>query len=212
MQPMPPPPPGGYPPPPPGQGYPPPGYPPPGYPPPGYPPPGYPPAKKSLLWLWILLGVGGAIVVLGILAAVAIPSFMSYQKKAKRSEADLNLRAIGRGATRTFAERSAFPSGRDGPTPALGTCCAGPNHKCPVVLSDWLGSGATPSVWDELSFEPTAPFYFSYSYEGAPDGMSFTATAQGDLDCDGTYVTYKILGKVVGGYPEIEVLPPDGRD
>ena len=193
-------------PPPPGQ----PGAPPPGYPYPyPYPPP---PKKASLLWLWILLGVGGVVVVLGILAAIAIPSFMEYQKKAKHSEAELNLNALGKGAKAAYHENGEFPRGSSGPTPPLGACCSGPNHKCEAKQSDWVGSYDNPTVWDALDFEQTAPFLFSYSYEGSADGQSFTAKAHGDLDCDGTFIEYELRGSAIGGTPSVTIIKPTRSD
>lgn len=190
---------------------PPPGPPPPGYPPPGYPPPpgyGYPPPQKSsLLWLWILLGVLGAVMVLGILAAVAIPSFLDYQKKAKRNEAELNLNAIGKAARMMYAEDARFPTGSAGPSPSM-PCCEGPGHRCAPDPTTWMND----EVWSKLDFELTAPHYFQYTYTGSPDGQSFTATAIGDLDCDNVPVVYTVTGTVVGGNPQFEVTAPTNRD
>ena len=204
MQPPGPPPPG-----PPPAGYPPPGYPP-GYPPPGYPPPpgyGYPPQpKSSLTWLWIVLGIVGAVMVLGILAAVAIPSFLDYQRKSKRGEAELNLNAIEKAALRAFAENAAFPTGTAGPTPAT-PCCMDSTRRCQPEPAVWFNG-----PWTELDFEMTRPHFYQYTYQGAPDGSSFTATAIGDLDCDGQTVTYTLHGRVVGGSPSFLLEPPTGRD
>lgn len=160
-----------------------------------------------MAWLWILLGVVGVLFVIGILAAIAIPSFMNYQKKAKRSEAELNLNYLRRGAMNSYAENSQFPIGKAGPTPALGECCAGPNHKCDVDGPRWFND----PVWSALDFELTSPTYFSFAYEST-DGKSFTASAFGDLDCDGTYIEYKLVGTSVNGNPTVEVLQPTGRD
>ncbi|MBK7075176.1 MAG: hypothetical protein IPH44_23055 [Myxococcales bacterium] len=193
-------------------GPPPPGYPPPGYPPPGYPPPppgyGYPPPprKASLLWLWILLGVLGGLMVVGILAAIAIPSFMKYQQKSKRSEAELNLNAIEKAANMVYAETAAFPPGTAGRTPAT-SCCADPTRRCQPDPIAWQGE-----PWATLDFEMVSPHFFQYTYAGAADGQSFTATAIGDLDCDGNEVVYTLVGRVVGGSPSFELVPPTGRD
>jgi type II secretory pathway pseudopilin PulG len=185
-------------------GYPPPGYPH-GYPPPGY--PGYPPPKKaSLLWLWILLGVVAAVMVLGILAAVAIPSFVDYQRKAKRSSADLQLMQLQKSANRSYAENGGFPPGEAGPTPAR-PCCEFPGHKCEASSQEWL---AEP--WTSLDFETYGPSYYQFTYRGSADGQSFTATAIGDLDCDGVTVVHTLRGTAVGGRPEFVVEQPTNRD
>lgn len=189
------------------------GPPPPGYPPPGYyppPPPGYyppPPRKASLLWLWILLGVVGGVMVLGILAAIAIPSFLDYQQKAKRSQADLMLTQLERSAGRYFAETSAFPTQASGPTPAQ-PCCSFPQRKCPADPSSWA-----VEPWMSLDFEPYESTYFQFDYTPSADGQSFVATATGDLDCDGVAIVYTLRGRIErSGVPTFELERPTTRD
>ncbi|MBK7192239.1 MAG: hypothetical protein IPH80_07155 [Myxococcales bacterium] len=198
---------------PPPPGAPPGGYPPPGYPPPGYPPPpgyGYPPPprKRSLLWLWIVLGVVGAgLVMVAILAAVVVPKADEYVERSKRIEAELNLHAIGRGAKVGYEETGRFPEGDAALTPAA-SCCEGPNHKCAPDPALWRGE-----PWESMYFEMNRPHYFRYSYRASADGQSFTATAVGDLDCDGEEVVFTVTGTAVGGNPELsEVVRPTNRD
>lgn len=183
MQPMPPPPPGSGPlPGPPGM-----------YPPGYYPPP--PPPKASLLWLWILLGVGGVVVVIGILAAIAIPSFMDYAKKAKRTDAALRTEQLYKAIQVYYIERGELPRTPGGPMPADNTCCNGPNHKCAPDMAQWQ-----VEPWQSLDFSVDEPTYFSFSYEPDPSGQSFTISARGDLDCDmNTAVYYQIVGQVQDG-------------
>ena len=144
--------------------------------------------------------------VVGILAAIAIPSFMKYQQKSKRSEAELNLNAIEKAAAMTLAETSGFPPGTAGRTPAT-SCCADPTRRCQPDPIAWQGE-----PWATLDFEMVSPHFFQYTYAGAADGQSFTATAIGDLDCDGNEVVYTLVGRVVGGSPSFELVPPTGRD
>jgi hypothetical protein len=40
------------------------------------------------------------------------------------------------------------------------------------------------------------PHYYRYEYEVAADGRSFSARALGDLDCDGVYSTFEMVGDV----------------
>ena len=115
--------------------------PPPGHLPPGYypgypPPPGFAPKKTSLVWLWIALGVVGAVAVIGALAAIAIPSFVNYQRKAKAVEAELALRRIGQAAIMHYEEHGRFPEAAAGPTPAA-PCCLGPGQKCAPAIETW---------------------------------------------------------------------------
>lgn len=153
-----------------------------------------------------MLGVVGAVMVLGILAAVAIPSFLDYQRKSKRSEAELNLRAIEKAALRAFAENAAFPTGTAGPTPAA-PCCTEAGRRCRPDPTLWQDA-----PWTELDFEVVAPHYYQYAYTGTADGQRFTATATGDLDCDGVEVVYQLVGSVAGGSPTFALVRPARAD
>lgn len=165
-----------------------------------------PPPKTSLLWLWILLGVFGGVFVLGILAAIAIPSFTSYQRKAKRSEAELNLGAIEKAAKVLVIENAAFPVGEVGLTPAQSCCELGArDRKCPADPSRW-----SDPIWAALDFMPYEPHYFQYAYRGTATG--FVATAVGDLDCDGNMATYTLEGTMVDGVPQFNLTPPTRAD
>src|SRR5712692_9809910 len=48
------------------------------------------------------------VAIIGILAAIAIPNFMTYQAKARQSEAKVNLGGIFTTATSYFAENNTF--------------------------------------------------------------------------------------------------------
>jgi type II secretory pathway pseudopilin PulG len=192
MQPMPP-------------GGPPPGYPPPGY---GYPPPGYgypPPQPSTRWWLWILLAVLGGVFVLGILAAIAIPSFLAYQKKAKYREVDTQLLRLRQGAQRSYSERAGFPQQTVGLTPSV-PCCESSHGRCRPDPALWIDE-----PWSTLGFEIDVPSYFRYSYTGSADGQSMVVTAVTDLDCDGEELRYTLTGTVVGGAPRFEIQQT-GRD
>src|SRR5712692_2178277 len=48
------------------------------------------------------------VAIIGILAAIAIPNFLTYQAKAKQSEAKINLGGIFTTATSYFAENNTY--------------------------------------------------------------------------------------------------------
>jgi prepilin-type N-terminal cleavage/methylation domain-containing protein len=148
------------------------------------------------------------VAIIGILAAVAIPAFLDYMKRSKRSEADLNLNAIEKAEGRSFAEDTHFVDQTSGGlTPGV-ACCAQAGKKCAVVQADWVGNAA----WDALDFEMTKPFLFQYNYVAAGGGASFTATATGDLDCDTVTVDYTLAGATVGGNPSYTLTKPARAD
>jgi type II secretory pathway pseudopilin PulG len=151
------------------------------------------------------LGLTIATAGLGTISAIVIPKFLDYQTKSKVSEAELNLRAIDKALTASYAENARFPVGSVPLTPST-PCCAGPGHRCPANPSDWQGV----PVWDELAFEQTRPSFFQYAYQS--DGTTFTARAVGDLDCDGVTVEYVLEGNAAGGQPTSTLRKPTRAD
>jgi type IV pilus assembly protein PilA len=148
------------------------------------------------------------VVILGVLAAVAIPAFLKYIRRAKTSEAEEKLSGIFRSSSSYFSQEQAdrdatavaipsqFPD-PGGPTPAACPVCAGEDDgRCTPAESNW----DTPT-WQALNFAITDPHYFSYQYlsAGTNTNASFTARAQADLDNDGTCSTFERSGFVNDG-------------
>lgn len=159
-------------------------------------------APKSPFAADVAAGQGGLMVptaALGMIAAVAIPAFMDYLKKSKVIEAELQLRRLEKAAKVAVATGGKLPAGMATLTPATGCCDAG--GRCASTAADW-----DQPVWKALEFELTEPHLFRYSY--ASDGDSFTATAEGDLDCDGTPITYTLAGTMRGGQLETTLVRP----
>jgi Tfp pilus assembly protein PilE len=149
--------------------------------------------------------ISGLSVVLGILAAVAIPAFLDYSKKSKKSEASLQLNKIMKNAKVTYIERNEFPKGKTALTPAE-PCCSQPNNKCAVTPA-W----ATDPVWSALDFQIDEPNLYQYGYSS--DGNTVDAVAVGDLDCDGVFVTYHLHMESVNGNPSGTITePPPNAD
>jgi len=124
------------------------------------------------------------VAIIGILAAIAIPNFITYQSKSKQSEAKVSLGAI-------FTSSVAFAA--EQPT----TTYVAPN----IQSIGWAPSG-TPrySFWYAVT---TPPNYFSGSTLGVVAGCdlsaqpagaaapvstqtAFTASAKGQIDTDVT--------------------------
>lgn len=130
-------------------------------------------------------------------------AFGDYMSKSKATEAKLMLNKMGKYLKVLFQETSAFPIGKTGPLPAE-ACCKGANHKCAVVPPEqW----AADAIWKQIDFEISEPTLFQYSYEST-DGKTATATAIGDLDCDGTMITYKLEMTTADGSPKMDVIEP----
>jgi len=142
------------------------------------------------------------VAIIGILAAVAIPAFMKYIRRSKTTEATMNLRKLYDSSVSYYNEEHAlrgggitarmFPS-TIGSTPAAKACNGGTSQKNAPSATTW--SAAT---WQGLNFAVDDPFYYQYSYTSAGTGNAsqFTAAANGDLDCDGTFSTFERVGTV----------------
>jgi prepilin-type N-terminal cleavage/methylation domain-containing protein len=152
------------------------------------------------------------VAIIGILAAVAIPAFLEYMKRAKTTEASLNLNKVGKAAKRVKGEIGTYPIEAGAMFPhATGTCCGDSggttqvNNKCtpaPGSFSDGLG-------WSHLEFSVDEPSIYNYKYIPDPAGALFTAYATGDADCDKVLATFTLVGTTTGaGNPAVKIVPP----
>lgn len=180
-----------------------------------------PKRETGKLTLDIDLEKWGTITMMGVSAAIAIPSFVKYKRKAKTTEAIDTLDKIARGATTYFSSpRVAMDTGMmlppqfpksSGMSPKAGTCCAslgGPDHndndQCDPSPGDW-----DSETWSALYFQMTNEHYFVYDFTSngkTGNDAEFTVSAYGDLDCDGVKSTYQRFGrgKVENGEATVE--------
>ena len=148
------------------------------------------------------------VAIIGILAAVAIPAFMKYIRRSKTTEATMNIRKLFDSSVAYFEEEHADRSGLIVPksfpaaeiaTPGLTVCCGatGVGGKCQVSAGQWNASG----TWNALNFSIDDPHYYSYTYAatGTDSTSSFTARANGNLNCDATYSTFERVGSISEG-------------
>ena len=140
--------------------------------------------------------------VVGILAAVAIPAFIKYTRKAKTVEATEALDKIKAGAKAYFQadhydrqgnlKKKTFPPGNTGWVPRR-PCCKQAGEKCQRNAKTWARE-----PWKSLYFSLSEAHSYQYRYtsRGQDKKATFTVEARGDLDCDGTYSSFKIIGTV----------------
>jgi len=163
-------------------------------------------AQKGFTLIELMIVVA----IIGILAAVAIPMFMDSMKKAKKSEAMVQLDKIGKRASEEYTTNATFPPAAAPLTPAQ-SCCAqnvGGKRKC-LVTDVWT----TTAEWRALDFSLDKEFYFQYSYTPGGGGTTFNALGIGDLDCDGVLVTYSMDGSALNGTPTTKIFePPPNSD
>lgn len=138
------------------------------------------------------------VAIIGVLAAIAIPQFVRYQRRAKTTEARTMLSKIYSGARAYFLDpvhnSAESMHGVDGQfpesqsvTPALSCCASG--GRCAPEATQW----DKPS-WKALLFDVPDAHYYRYEFvtSGTGPSSSFTAYAYGDLDCDGKESTFSM--------------------
>jgi type IV pilus assembly protein PilA len=124
----------------------------------------------TLVELVIVVGI------IGLLATIAIPSFIRYQLRAKSSEAATNLQAIAKTQNAYYAEFGTYVSVLT-PVPA-----AIPGK----TKAPWV----TGTNFDVLGWAPEGRVFFQYAINADnPSGggslLRYTAEAAADLDADG---------------------------
>jgi prepilin-type N-terminal cleavage/methylation domain-containing protein len=123
------------------------------------------------------------VAIIGILASIAIPSFINYQLTAKRTEAFANLSALAKAQKSYFAEFNTFVGVLSEP---LGGTGLPPN----AIKRD---STSINGAFAAVGWLPDGDVFFDYDTSvPGPLGLAcgcvascFTATAYGDLDGDG---------------------------
>jgi len=149
------------------------------------------------------------VAIIGILAAVAIPAFMDYMKKSKKTEASLQLNKLAKNSKTYFITSANFVTVDGGELPgAAGTNCdttTNPGGKFATV--DW----STEAGWKDLDFQIDEPNLFAYTYTSG--ATLATAVAVGDLDCDTVLITYTLdLTSINGNAAASITEPPPNSD
>ncbi|MDQ3034383.1 MAG: hypothetical protein M3Y87_18390 [Myxococcota bacterium] len=163
-------------------------------------------AKSRLpIVLLIVVGVGlASVAVCGMLAAIAVPSFMSYVRRAKTGEATTNVRALATAVAVAYEMEHVRPDGsfatRELP-PSL------PRTPATASSERRMWPAVADPGWRELGFEPADPIYYSYEYARDPDGRGFVARAFGDLDGDGAESRFEVRGTVDASTGELVLEP-----
>ena len=142
------------------------------------------------------------IAILGLLAAVAVPAFLGYKRRASTSEAPLQLNNLFKLSAALF---NAEYTGRGVTNVAVRSCVASPTALTPAIP----GSNKQPFVaiggFEQLGFAVGDMVQFAYLIEssGLPGQLFcssthvanqniYTFTAHGDLDGDSSMSTFEL--------------------
>lgn len=144
------------------------------------------------------------VAIIAILAVVAVPQFTKYMRSAKTAEANQSLDTIKKGAFAYYSTprlkkgtmenlHCRFPE-FVGTTPVGSGCCnvdGNGDDRCDSSLSSWNNA-----TWSALKFGITDEHYFQYHFNssGTLSTAKFTAEANADLDCDGIFSTFQLVG------------------
>jgi len=131
------------------------------------------------------------VAIIGILAAIAIPNFMTYQAKARQSEAKVNLGGIFTTATSYFAENNTFSVAT---ADTLGYKPAG-SSKYHLYYGGTAGVNMITPAFDAVAVPcntqaPSAVPLPAGSTSTSTTG--FTASAIGNIDNDSTCDEWEI--------------------
>ena len=153
----------------------------------------------------LIVGIGVVLLVAVVIVAVVASGDSKYSRRAKTTEAIDQLDKIYKGAAVYYTTPRVeavnhtrvpcqFPA-TVAITPLEGTCCnsqGGPDmdgdDRCDSDPDAW-----EDLTWRELLFQLNDQHYFVYGFESAGDldTATFTASAYGDLDCDGIQSTFQ---------------------
>jgi len=148
------------------------------------------------------------IAIIGILAALAIPAFHRYLKKARNAEAVGHLQKMWAGSvayyeadhtdSNTTVLEKQFPgTGTSAPAESTTACaCITPGGRCQGSAAAW-----EDPIWMALNFSMADPHLFMAGYSASGTGLSakFVSEARADLDCDSVFAVFQRSGVITAG-------------
>jgi type II secretory pathway pseudopilin PulG len=157
------------------------------------------PKKKSgkIAIIIALVSLAACIPCIGIMAAIAIPSFTQYVRESKIVEAEQNLQMLYQGAAAYYDQErmAASPFQPYGEMRCTVDPAITPNQPAPERQ---LPSPIGPS-FEALGFLGSEPLYYQYQIIGGPSRCNvgpneavYTLRATGDLDGDGAIAVFDL--------------------
>lgn len=125
----------------------------------------------------------------------------SLARVKDKSEGARELEKVAQSAMALLRRDGTLPRGDVFATPAIG-CCARIGHRC--------RGGYDGKILEELGYGAEHQSYFQLAYQS--DGAKLTVKAVGDLDCDGTTITYTLEGSAQSGELRYKIVEPTNAD
>jgi prepilin-type N-terminal cleavage/methylation domain-containing protein len=143
------------------------------------------------------------VAIIGLLAAIAIPAFTRYVRKARTSEAMAHLNKEWAGALTYYEADHTVAAGqvltKEFPGPAGGwanasECGCLTGAACPGGNSVWQSD----AVWQALNFSLADPHHYMPGFSASGTGVAakFTAFSKGDLNCNGVLAEFSREGGI----------------
>jgi type IV pilus assembly protein PilA len=139
------------------------------------------------------------VAIIGILAAIAIPNFLSYQAKARQSEAKTNLGGVYVSETAFFGEQGEY-----GNFTQIGyTLGSVSNAACAVCRYSYrIGASASTTAVGTVATATMITGTTTPNTEGAIAGVngggSFTVSAAGNIDSDAAVDSWHVSDAKTG--------------
>lgn len=139
-----------------------------------------------------------SVAIIGILAAIAIPNFILYQQRSKRSEAYTNLDGIRKVELAYFTEFGSYVTAKTSPQCSP---LSSDKQNWPVLDDRRFSTDAPNSGFEAIGWVPEGETYFDYDVNAQvlPGGAVFTAGAYGDVDGDGLVAQFMYMSSPDNG-------------
>ena len=127
------------------------------------------------------------VAIIGILASVAIPSFINYQMTAKRSESFSNISALAKAQKAYYSEFSTYVAVREEPSSTLAILPGGVKRDSSAVSISFAAVGWEVEGNVFYDYDTHIPGDGAPGLCTCPPGTCFTASAYGDVDANGIF-------------------------